>query len=100
MASVALPTRRAREQSVRPRAAGRRGGKAALSDRRRPAAAAGALEGLRVLVVEDHADSREALRQFLEAMGARVLLAGDGEEAFRVLAATTPTSSCATCSCP
>jgi CheY-like chemotaxis protein len=40
-----------------------------------------------LLVVEDHADSRAILRQFLSALGATVDEAGDGREALAVLAA-------------
>src|SRR5215813_10188889 len=36
------------------------------------------LDGLSILVLEDHADSRDMLRQMLEAMGAVVRLAADG----------------------
>jgi CheY-like chemotaxis protein len=45
------------------------------------------LDGLRLLVVEDHADSRAVLRQLLSALGATVDEAGDGREALEVLAA-------------
>jgi signal transduction histidine kinase/CHASE1-domain containing sensor protein/ActR/RegA family two-component response regulator len=41
------------------------------------------LEGLQVLVVEDHADSRELLTDFLAAQGAEVRSAGSGNEALQ-----------------
>ena len=40
-----------------------------------------ALEGLRILVVEDNEDSRDAIQMMLEHVGAEVSLAGDGFEA-------------------
>jgi CheY-like chemotaxis protein len=43
------------------------------------------LDGLRLLVVEDHADSRAVLQQLLSALGATVDEAGDGREALEVL---------------
>jgi two-component system CheB/CheR fusion protein len=42
--------------------------------------------GFTVLVVEDHADSRAMLRQMLEALGARVLVAEDGQQALGLMA--------------
>jgi CheY-like chemotaxis protein len=48
------------------------------------------LDGTLILVVEDHADSRDVLRQFLESLGAKVLLAGDGIEALHILEAGVP----------
>jgi CheY-like chemotaxis protein len=39
------------------------------------------LDGLRLLVVEDHADSRAVLRQLLSTLGATVDEASDGREA-------------------
>ena len=42
-------------------------------------------EGVTVLVVEDHADSRHALRQMLEAVGIDVVEAADAALAFRLL---------------
>jgi CheY-like chemotaxis protein len=46
------------------------------------------LSGLRVLIVEDHEDSRELLRFLLESCGSTVEVAGSGEEALRVLGST------------
>jgi CheY-like chemotaxis protein len=43
------------------------------------------LDGVRLLVVEDHADSRAVLRQLLSSLGATVDEAGDGREALDVL---------------
>jgi two-component system CheB/CheR fusion protein len=42
-------------------------------------------EGVTVLVVEDHADSRHALRQMLEAVGIDVVEAADAALALRLL---------------
>lgn len=41
--------------------------------------------GATVLVIEDHADSREMMRQMLEALGVRVVLAADGQQALSLL---------------
>jgi CheY-like chemotaxis protein len=43
------------------------------------------LDGLTILVVEDHADSRELLRQVLEPLATRVLVAENGYEALAIL---------------
>jgi two-component system, sensor histidine kinase len=43
-----------------------------------------------VLVVEDNEDSLEMMRRMLEALGARVVLAPDGEVALRLLSGTPP----------
>ena len=43
-----------------------------------------------ILVVEDHADSRELLRRLLESAGAEVLPARDGIEAIGILERRTP----------
>jgi CheY-like chemotaxis protein len=48
------------------------------------------LDRILILVVEDHADSRDVLRQFLESRGAKVLLAGDGIEALGILETRIP----------
>jgi CheY-like chemotaxis protein len=48
------------------------------------------LEGILILVVEDHADSAEFLREFLESRGAKVRLAGDGIEALKSLKSRIP----------
>jgi CheY-like chemotaxis protein len=58
--------------------------------RPRPRTAGPILRNLLVLVVEDHADTRELLRRMLEPLGARVLLAEDGPGALRVLAVERP----------
>jgi CheY-like chemotaxis protein len=39
------------------------------------------LSGVTVLIVEDHADSRDMLRQIVESFGATVAIAADGREA-------------------
>ena len=43
-----------------------------------------------MLVLEDHADSRELLRVMLEPLGARVLLAEHGRAGLRILRDETP----------
>jgi CheY-like chemotaxis protein len=43
-----------------------------------------------VLIAEDHEDSRDALRTLLEALGYRVLVAGNGAEAISVARANKP----------
>jgi CheY-like chemotaxis protein len=48
------------------------------------------LRGVVILVAEDHQDSRDLLRQLLESFGAKVLVASDGEDALRILAAVLP----------
>lgn len=53
--------------------------------RSRPRPVARALDGLVVLVVEDHEDSRRLLKQILELAGARVILAEHGGEALERL---------------
>jgi CheY-like chemotaxis protein len=48
------------------------------------------LQGLTLLVVEDHDDSREFLRRLLEALGAKVLVAVNGLDALDVLETSRP----------
>jgi CheY-like chemotaxis protein len=48
------------------------------------------LAGIRILVVEDHEDSREALRQVLEYFGATVTAAGSGYEALELAVLEPP----------
>jgi len=48
------------------------------------------LAGLTIVVIEDHADSREMLRQIIESFGATVLVAEDGREALRTVAWVKP----------
>jgi two-component system, chemotaxis family, CheB/CheR fusion protein len=48
------------------------------------------LEGLRILLVEDDADSRDALRTLLEQFGGRVTAAASAAEALASLAAVRP----------
>lgn len=55
-----------------------------------PAPPRDALEGVRVLVVEDEEDTREFLRQFLSAHGASVVAAASAEEALELATATRP----------
>ncbi len=45
---------------------------------------------LRILVAEDHLDSRDALRALLEAYGFAVLVAGNGKEAVEAALAAAP----------
>jgi CheY-like chemotaxis protein len=51
---------------------------------------AGKLAGLRILVVEDADDVRDALRLTLEALGAGVSVARDGLEALEAIASSPP----------
>jgi CheY-like chemotaxis protein len=46
--------------------------------------------GVAVLIIEDHDDSRHALRQFVESLGAIVIEARDGREALERLALARP----------
>jgi CheY-like chemotaxis protein len=55
------------------------------------------LAGLRLLVIEDHADTREMLRQMLERLGAEVWLAPDGEVALDLLRRRTPLPTAILC---
>lgn len=48
------------------------------------------LDGLTVLVLEDHTDSREMIRQMLRSMGAEVACAADGWEALGRLRTERP----------
>lgn len=61
-----------------------------MSARKQSPAIAPRFEGVTILVVEDHEDSRDAMRQFLESIGATVLLGRDGREGFDVLASNAP----------
>ncbi len=45
---------------------------------------------LRILVAEDHLDSRDALRALLEAFGFTVLVAGNGKEAVEAATRAAP----------
>ncbi len=55
-----------------------------------PTSELASLAGVRVLVVEDHDDARDAIAAVLTRCGAEVLAAGSVAEARRLLAATTP----------
>jgi CheY-like chemotaxis protein len=68
-----------------PRVAIARTRKVGAAPRRRPAGPSPLLAGLTVLVVEDHHDSRDVLRQMLQGYGARVVEAAHGEEALDLL---------------
>jgi PAS domain S-box-containing protein len=59
----------------------------AAEPRRAPTTGAAPLEGVRVLVVDDHADARELVQTILAEHGARVLLAGSVVEALEILRA-------------
>src|SRR3982750_3109746 len=48
------------------------------------------LRGLLILVVEDHDDSRDMLRQMVEAFGATVMTARDGREAMSLVSQGRP----------
>ncbi|MGH7265731.1 MAG: response regulator [Candidatus Rokuibacteriota bacterium] len=48
------------------------------------------LAGVTILLVDDHDESRDVLRTWLESAGARVLEAGDGEYALGVVATLVP----------
>lgn len=48
------------------------------------------LKGVCVLIVEDHEDSRDMLRQIVASTGATVLSAANGEEAMALLATKAP----------
>ncbi len=48
------------------------------------------LDGLRILVVDDEADTRELLKQGLEYCGAKVRVAGSAAEAVDALVALVP----------
>jgi len=50
----------------------------------------GAALPLRILVAEDHLDSRDALRALLEAFGYAVLVAGNGKEAIEAALRAAP----------
>jgi CheY-like chemotaxis protein len=50
----------------------------------------GSHDGARILVAEDHLDSRDALRALLEAFGYRVLIAVNGREAVDLAIAEQP----------
>jgi two-component system CheB/CheR fusion protein len=48
------------------------------------------LHGIRILIVEDEADSRELLRQIVASFGATVRVAEEGHEALAIASAWTP----------
>jgi len=48
------------------------------------------LHGIRILIVEDDADSRELLRQIVTSFGATVRVAEEGHEALAIAAVWTP----------
>jgi len=60
------------------------------SQPRLPAAVNRSFHGLTILVVEDHADSRELLIAILEGHGAQVLAAETASAAFELVAAHQP----------
>jgi CheY-like chemotaxis protein len=78
--SVELPlTPSDRPEPPRPRPPRRR--PPSRKGRRRSASAPLDLSGVTILIVEDHEDSREMLRQTIESFGAKVAVAADGREA-------------------
>ncbi|WP_200230183.1 PAS domain-containing protein [Rubrivivax gelatinosus] len=56
----------------------------------RRASARRRLAGLRLLLVEDNADNQQVARELLEAEGAEVCLAGDGQQALAAVAQAQP----------
>ena len=50
----------------------------------------GALLPMRILIAEDHLDSRDALRELLEAFGYAVLVATNGREAIEIALQGSP----------
>jgi CheY-like chemotaxis protein len=74
----------------RPRSRYARGRSTALPRTRARARALQPLSGVTLLVVEDHDDSREMLRQMLSALGARVLVAEQGAHALAIMAREEP----------
>ena len=48
------------------------------------------LKGVTILVLEDHEDSRELLREIITSTGAAVLSAANGEQAMALLATKAP----------
>jgi CheY-like chemotaxis protein len=50
----------------------------------------GALLPMRILIAEDHLDSRDALRELLEAFGYAVLVATNGREAIEIALEGSP----------
>lgn len=86
---VALPER----QRQGPHGRGRAGPgprRLPFAPRRQIDLSAPRLDRLTVLVLEDHLDSREMLRQMLQDLGATVVSAGDGWEGLHVLRAERP----------
>jgi CheY-like chemotaxis protein len=61
-----------------------------VAARSRPLQQRAPLAGLTVLLVDDHADSRDALRLVLQSVGARVRVARDGPDALEALATGVP----------
>jgi CheY-like chemotaxis protein len=57
---------------------------------RRPRTVSPLLRGLRILIVEDHDDSRAMLAQMVASTGARPMVAADGREALEMLATARP----------
>jgi CheY-like chemotaxis protein len=55
-----------------------------------PARSRNWLHGIRIMIVEDDADSRELLRQIVASFGATLRVAEDGQEALSVASAWTP----------
>jgi len=78
-----------RRRAVRP-AAGTPAHRVPRPESQRRSAPRRRIQGVVALVIEDHADSREMLRQMLEALGARAIVAEDGRDALRLLTAETP----------
>src|SRR4051812_17722776 len=77
----------------RPEAAARRRSRSQRSRTTRPSLGqdpALDLRALTILIVEDHEDSREMLRDIVESLGATVVLANDGYDAIKKASSIPP----------
>jgi CheY-like chemotaxis protein len=81
---------RAMELEAQTRAATARAEQLQEESARRRAEAAGPLRGVTILVVDDHEDTLDAMRLWLEAYGARTLTARNGGDAVGIVATLVP----------